>query len=148
MSGPKKPVRFPTRRVDREGPVHDAILRFVLFQFRTAVVHHSPNELAIGGNKVSKAIAQNKAKRMGMRPGWPDLEILWEGNFWTLEIKSPKEGKKRAGVPTKEQIQCGEDIIKAGGKWAVVHSVSEAKEILFKWREDVTIEIPFRGQIT
>ena len=135
---PLEGARKKHREVER--PIHEAILRFMYFQYPRAAVHHSPNEVDASGANIARAI--NKAKKMGMRPGWPDLEMLWLGNFWTLEVKAP--GNK----PTKSQLEC-RDIIEAnGGRWACVTSVDEAKAVLDEWRREATAALEHRGTIT
>jgi len=111
---------------DIEGPIHRDILARVKELLPDAVVHHSPNEVDLKGANVARAIS--KQRWNGTRKGWPDLEILYQGQFWTLEVKAPKKH------PTTEQTECGLDIVRAGGRWAVVRSVKEAEDIIEKWR--------------
>jgi hypothetical protein len=119
-----------TKRTDREGPIHMACLHYLQLALSGAAIHHSANEMDIGGDPRAKAIAQSKAKAKGMRPGWPDIEVIWRGHFWTFEVKA--EGN----YATKQQRECGADIEKNGGKWAVVRSVDDVAECLREWRGD------------
>lgn len=114
-------------RADRERPVHLACLHYLQVALPGAVIHHSANELELGGDAKAKAIAQAKAKALGMRPGWPDIEVLWHGQFWTFEVKADDNG------PTKEQRECGADIVAQGGRWAVVRSVDDVRACLDEW---------------
>lgn len=112
---------------DLEGPIHRAILELIPVILPGAVPHHSPNEIDLASRDVARAIA--KQRKNGTRKGWPDIEILWRGKFMTLEVKAGRN------VPTDDQIECGRAIVEAGGRWAVVRSISEAESVLRAWRE-------------
>jgi hypothetical protein len=122
-------ARAPRRELER--PVHLAVLRYLELVLPGAVIHHSPNELDLGGDRNSKARAQARAKELGMRPGWPDIEVLWHGQFWTFEVKSPD------GKPTRAQEECGAEIEAAGGRWAVVRSVDDARRCVEEWSREL-----------
>lgn len=113
---------------DVEGPIHKAVLNYLILVLPIGTpIHHSPNELNLGGDPKAKAIAQSRSKLLGMRPGWPDLEFILFGCFYALEVKGP-DGKQ-----TKEQIQVEADIRAAGGRYAVVRSVDDTKKALQSW---------------
>ena len=40
-------------RVDRERPIHLAVLHYLRLKFPGCVIHHSPNELALKGREVA-----------------------------------------------------------------------------------------------
>lgn len=134
---------FPRRRQDREGPIHIACLNYLRLALPGAEIHHSANELDLGGDRKAKAIAQAKAKAKGMAPGWPDIEVLWRGHFWFFEVKPP--GQK----PSAQQIERGKGIVRNGGRWAVVTSIGEVKSCVAAWRADVadTAMVPIRGVV-
>lgn len=119
------------QRVDREGPIHQACLDYLRLSLSGAAIHHSANELDLGGDPKAKAIAQAKAKAKGMRPGWPDIEVIWRGQFWAFEVKSEN------GRVTKEQRECGEAIIANGGRWAVVRSVDDVRRCVGLWMAEM-----------
>jgi hypothetical protein len=130
-------------RVDREGPIHLACLHWLQWKLPGAVIHHSPNEMNIGGDRKSKAIAQCRAKAMGMRPGWPDIEVFWRGQFWAFEVKSA------TGRVSLKQLACGADIIDNGGQWAVVRSVADVERCVAAWQAaDGVVDIPLAGIVT
>lgn len=112
---------------DIEGPIHRAIYGWLKVQFPRAVIHHSPNEMNIKASPVSKAIAQNKSKALGMVPGFPDLIMLTGGRLYAYEVKSPK------GVTSDNQATVGADIQRNRGEWAVVRSLDEAKAVTQNW---------------
>ena len=116
--------------VDREGPIHRATLhylRLALPPISAKTIHHSPNEMNIRANRKSKAIAQNKSKALGMKKGWPDIQFVHVGRFYTMEAKS------ETGRLSKEQKECRDAIEAAGGFYAVVRSVDDAKAALIEW---------------
>jgi hypothetical protein len=115
-------------RIDREGPIHKAILEYLRRALPGAMIHHSANELDIGGDRRAKAIAQGKAKAKGMMPGFPDLIILWCGRFLAIEVKAD------GNYPDPQQRDVGALIEKNGGTWAWARSVTEAEKIVKAWR--------------
>lgn len=116
------------RNVAREAPIHVAIVRFLKLQLPGALIHHSPNGAHLAGDKTKRSIAVAKMKAQGTLIGFPDIMILWQGQFWTMEVK-PK-GQQ----PTDAQEEVGAWITSQGGRWAVVHSVDEAQVVLRGWR--------------
>src|SRR5271169_3936834 len=48
-------------------------------------------------------------KGMGLRPGWPDIEIIHEGRFYAIELKA------KGGVVSDDQRTCHKAIRAAGG---------------------------------
>lgn len=133
-------------RRDLEGPIHMACLNYLRLVLPGAEIHHSANELDLGGDRRSKAIAQRKAKEKGMQPGWPDLQVLWRGQFWCFEVKAP------GNRPTKEQVARGEGIVANGGRWAVVYSVDDVQRCLSEWMAAADLtpprRIPLRGAVS
>lgn len=122
---PDAPTRLP--RQNREGPIHHAILAFLYRVLPTnAVYHHSPNELDMAGPSAARQVA--KARKLGTKAGWPDIEIIWQGQFYGLEIKAP--GGRQS--PAQKDIERA--IKQSGGHYAVVRSVDEASKILQSWK--------------
>ena len=112
-------------RQDREGPIHRAILELLDVALPgDAVYHHSPNELDMAGSKAAWQIA--KARNLGTKAGWGDIEIIWRGRFYMLEVKA-KTGQSEA------QKEMQRKITLAGGRYAVVRSVDDAQVILQSW---------------
>lgn len=112
-------------RQDREGPVHRSILQLLDFALpRDAIYHHSPNELDMAGAEAARQIA--KARKLGTKAGWPDIEIIWQGRAYFLEVKA--EGRQ-----SEAQRDIATDLRRAGSPYAVVRSVTEAEEILKSW---------------
>lgn len=129
-----------------ERHAHIAILEYLRTVFPEAVINHAPNEVSIPFptwfptevmGTLRRVIASylSRQKDLGMRPGWPDLEMIYRGAFWAFEVKA--EG----GYPTKEQKQVGAEIIAAGGRWAVVRSIDDVEECIEEWRDDLGLEV-------
>lgn len=91
--------------------------------------HHSPNE----GKRGWKSQADLKAS--GFSVGWPDLEIVWQGRVYFLELKSEK------GRVSPAQTTCHAGLIAAGAPVAVVRSLEEAVAQLSAWG------IPLRAKL-
>lgn len=113
---------------DVEGPIHKAILAYLRAALPGAVIHHSPNELNLSANPKSKAIAQAKAKAMGMLRGFPDLLVIYCGSVWCIEVKAPK------GRISDAQQQVGADIEAMGGRWGIARSVDDARALVEAWK--------------
>lgn len=123
MKNDPKPKRAKPR--DIEGPIHRSILQWLRVQFPRAVIHHSPNETKWRSEKAMHVVA--KAKSLGTLPGFPDLVMLHEGGFYALEVKNPR------GQLSDAQRAVGEAIQSAGGRWALVRSIDDAKIACSRW---------------
>lgn len=69
-------------------------------------------------------ITGNKLKRMGVRPGIPDLVFIIQGRCIGVELKADK------GRQTPAQTAMQIEWIDAGGDYFVARGVDEALEIL------------------
>ncbi len=74
------------KRVDREGPIHVAILRFLRLALPGAVIHHSPNAIGLSGVQIERQIS--KARHMGTVKGFPDLIVLSSHGTFLFEVKA------------------------------------------------------------
>lgn len=109
--------------IDREGPIHRAILAMLERLLPdAAVVHHSPNEVDMQGPEVAKAIA--KARGLGTVKGWPDIEIIWRGRVYFIEVKAPK------GTVQDSQARCHAILAVAGCPVIIARSADEAEAAL------------------
>jgi hypothetical protein len=114
------------KKQDREGPIHKAILQLLdLTLPPDAIYHHSPNELDMAGEEAARQIA--KARNLGTKPGWPDIEIIWRGRAFFLEVKADKGRQSEAQAAI--QVELG----LAGAPYEVVRSVTEAELVLIRW---------------
>jgi hypothetical protein len=131
-----------TRR-DVEGPIHRAVLDYLRYALPGAFIMHPANELNLGGDRKANAIAQARAKSLGMLPGAPDIMALWHGSLWCFEVKAP------AGRVSAPQAAVGEHIERMGGRWAVVRSVDDAAACVAAWMGDAprAVAVELRGAI-
>lgn len=112
-------------RQDREGPIHRAILDLLELALPgDAIYHHSPNELDMAGPEAARQIA--KARKLGTKAGWPDIEIIWQSRAFFLEIKADSRQSD-----AQKDIQ--RDLARAGAPYVVVRSVTEAEAALKQW---------------
>ena len=104
-----------------EQQLHSAIVDYLrILEARSSLVaHHSPNELNLNGDRAANARSQAKAKRAGMRPGWPDFEIFHDGRVLFAEIKTA------TGRLSPAQRECHALLATTGCTVAVVRSVDD-----------------------
>jgi VRR-NUC domain len=73
------------------------------------------------GNTREEAIRRGaRMKKRGVKPGWPDVLIIWNFRPFFLELKS------KVGVLSADQKRVHAEIFAAGGSVAVCRSVDEA----------------------
>lgn len=113
------------KRVDREGPIHRAIVEYLRTVLPAALVHHSPNEIGLSGADVARQIA--KAKTNGMVPGWPDIEVMAPEGPMFFEVKAP------GGTTTAAQDGVLGRLEAMGYQVAVVRSVADVRAALAMW---------------
>ena len=87
-----------------------------------ACCNHSPNE---GKRTVGQKV---HLIRMGMLPGYPDLEILAGGKSFFVEFKRGKKGRL-----SEEQKAFQEWALENGFPYAVCRGVQEFEDILNEW---------------
>lgn len=91
--------------------------------------HHSPGEGKRGWR------SQAALKASGFTTGWPDIEIIWRGSVYFLELKSGR------GRVSPAQVKCHDGLIAAGAPVAVVRSLEEAASQIREWG------IPLRAKL-
>lgn len=94
-----------------------------------AVWHHSPNEGA--RNPAFAALL----KRKGTRAGWPDIEIIYSGGIFAIELKNKNEPL----LPSQEKLHPRLTI--AGARLAICRSVVDVQNALDTWN------IPTRARV-
>jgi len=97
-------------------------LRFILP--RDAILHHSPNEVALSG--AAAARRQAMLTGMGVHPGFADLIILAQGRVLFLELKS------RTGALSAAQEAFRQNVVFQGHCWAVVRNLDDALGALYE----------------
>lgn len=116
-----------------EYEIHKSIVQWLAVALPTgSVVQHSPNET---GQRSGVGLIQ-KRKRLGVRSGWPDLEIFIPQSWWSaggpwapvfLEVK------KKGGRLSPAQKECISDLQRLGCHVHTVHSIEEAREALARY---------------
>lgn len=102
-----------------ESQLHESVVEWLRVALpEDAVLHHSPNETK--GTVAWHA----KRKRMGVRPGWPDLEIMHQGRAIFIELKAP--GK----YTTDSQKICHAELQLAGAVVTVCRSLEAVQAFL------------------
>lgn len=76
----------------------------------------------------TRYIIINFLKKMGMVPGLPDLAILANKTVYFMELKVGKN------TTSEKQNRISTILIKLGYNVAIIHSFTEAEEILKIWR--------------
>lgn len=109
-----------------EDAIQASIFEYLSKQLNGAIIHHSRNE----GNRRGKAgiIDGARGKRLGVRAGYPDLVIHWQGVTFFIEVKAPK---KYLG-PKQKEVR---DILEGQGfQYFLCRSVEDAQEAFQKVR--------------
>lgn len=75
---------------------------------------------AVNPIPIKSKVAAGQSKRLGLRSGAPDIDILWSGRFAGIEVKRPV-----GGTVQNSQSDIHDEIIAAGGFVAVVRSLGE-----------------------
>ncbi len=106
-----------------EDVIHVSILSFLMTVLpkRASPVWHTPN----GGKR--NAGTARKMKNLGTRAGFPDLAWLLDGKFYTFEVKP------RGRYQSQVQKDWEKTIKNAGGFYAVIHDIDEARAQLIEW---------------
>lgn len=102
-----------------EDRLHEQVAQFLdLALPDKAVWHHSPNE----GKRGWKS--QRAIKRMGVRRGWPDIEIIYQGRGYFIELKAPNR------YLTKDQKLVHQRLRAAGATVTTCRSVEQVEAYL------------------
>jgi hypothetical protein len=97
--------------------------------FQRAQYHPVTRDLlyAIPNDGIRTVAQGARFKRRGLRPGMPDVCLPYPaGGFSALYI----ELKTQKGKPTKSQLQCLDNLRKAGNAAYIAHGWVEAWEII------------------
>ncbi len=109
-------------RMKPEESLHRAVADYLRLALPDeAVWHHSPNE--------SKGSVAWNVKRvaLGMRAGWPDIEIMWQGRAYFIELKAPNKYLSPVQKKTRNAL------LKAGSPFALCRSVDAVEGTLRGW---------------
>jgi hypothetical protein len=104
-----------TRRRTPEADLQRAVVSALP---RTAIIHHSANEVTEPGPRGARR--QAILTGMGVHPGFADLMVLCDGRVLFLELKSPK------GRLSPAQEAFRDAVLPQGFGWALVRSLDDA----------------------
>lgn len=110
------------KRVDRETPIHRAVLACLRRHCPDAVINHSPNAIGLSGKRLMIQIANNRAN--GTQKGFPDLEVIDRRGTLYVEIKAP------GNYPDADQRALHDKLRDLGRSVHVVRSVEGMEFIL------------------
>jgi hypothetical protein len=117
-----------TRRPEQA--LHIAVADFLRVALPAHVIwNHVPN-----GGARSKAEA-GIFKEMGVRAGWPDIQIIHKGRLYGIELKADRR------KPSDAQEKCHADLMLAGADVDTCRSLDEVERRLKLWG------IPLIGRI-
>ena len=105
--------------------LHKTCVEYVRTAYPEVIIHHSPNELGLRGENAAREI--NKRKKLGMRVGWPDLELFYMGRVLFIELKIEKR------KVTKLQDECHTDLAMNGFDVVVIRSVVDFIHLVDRW---------------
>ena len=107
-----------------EDQIHVAILAYLRLNLPPDATPpwHTPN----GGSRDARTGA--KMKKLGAIAGFPDLAFIYRGKFYALEVKTAKGKLGDVQKLWRDWIEA------AGGAYAVVKSIDDAKAALALWR--------------
>jgi hypothetical protein len=109
----------PPRRKHEEDDLQKQIVDHLKWRLPAdAVFHHSPN----GGQRHDRAAA--RLVGLGLRSGWPDLEIGYRGKMYFFELKT------KTGVVLAHQDQTHEKLRYCGFDVFVARSLDDVLERL------------------
>lgn len=109
-----------------EDPIHIAIKNYLEATLPHGwIVHHVRNE------GMSKA-ENGRAKALGAKKGWPDLEIMGQHEdgrpgVWFIEVKAP------GNYATQEQRELHDRLEDLGFKVGIARSIDDAQRLVLAW---------------
>ena len=119
---PFKPPVPTERQVQRE------ILRMCGEVFPSIYIAHVPNGAHLAGGDAARFKQMGALRGDGLKPGFPDLIVLWNYGVGFLEVKRPKSGKV-----SEVQEATHVKLTELGHRVAVVYSAYEAQCVLLEW---------------
>ena len=73
------------------------------------------------------AVAGKRRKDRGIKPGWPDVQFIFEGRFYGIELKVSN------GPQSDNQILRQREIERAKAPYVICRSVEEVERQLLAW---------------
>lgn len=114
-------------KVDREGPIHRDIIKWLRLALPDAIVATVKNEINKRGASIARELHQAKLK--GVVTGFPDIIVLPLAHIGPMLFEVKAEG----GYPSEAQKSIHAQLAKLGYRVAVVRSIDDVKEYLAAW---------------
>jgi len=134
------------KKIDREGPIHTAIVDYLRRVLPDAITHHCRNEINKSGWGIAKELAS--ATRKGAVKGFPDLIVLTYAHIGPVffEVKAPRN----YADATQKALHSRLDAL--GYRVAVVRSIDDVRAALAAWgiatkERGSVVAIQVRGEI-
>lgn len=129
-NGDMKPPRHQKRKKHPEEIIHEAIAGL----FRRIIGHAGESSQydvfwISHENKPRSMIVAVSNMRRGVKAGFPDVEIIYEGHSYFGEIKVPKKGRLQESQKAMHQ-----HLMKSGAPVDIWFSTDDALASLVKWR--------------
>ncbi len=115
-------VRRQIRRQYPEGELHLSVAAYLNVALPKGTAWTTTPTSNVGEKEGARL------KALGYRKGWPDLVIIGhagQGNY--IELKA------KAGVVSREQLMCHEDLRAAGANVGVCRSLEAVEDALLDW---------------
>ncbi len=86
-----------------------------------------PNGAVLSGDGKARGMQMNRLKATGLKPGAPDLIIVWDGALLCLELKTA------AGKLNDNQAKVCDLLVAAGAHYTVARSLDEIEAWLLSF---------------
>ncbi|MBF0562273.1 MAG: VRR-NUC domain-containing protein [Alphaproteobacteria bacterium] len=113
--------RSTAARQAPEMALHVAVSRFLRTALPTDATYTT---FPLGGGGLARG---QRLKAMGTRAGWPDLQVLYAGHAFLIELKS------EAGRLSDDQLGTHRRIMNAGCPVVVARTLEEVDAALCSW---------------
>lgn len=114
---------MPSRRQSPEQALQIGVAEYLRWAFPAGCGVKWTAFPAGGGGRLRGAIL----KGMGLESGWPDLQFVWQGRYYGIELKWEKRR------PSMAQIAVHTALRSQGCQIAVATSAEEVEQILRGW---------------
>jgi hypothetical protein len=94
-----------------------------------------PNGAVLSGDGKARGMQMNRLKATGLKPGAPDLIIIWNGSLLCLELKTA------TGKLNDNQAKVSDHLVNAGAHYTVARSIDEIEAWL------LLLDMPLRSRL-
>jgi hypothetical protein len=87
-------------------------------------------EVSIPVGGIKGKLMQQRAKKRGVKSGWPDILILGINKVFFIELKRDSKVKSQRGKLTGKQSDVHQDLLQKGYKTYVAYNLDEVINII------------------